>query len=640
MVSGARITSRGALGAPGSSTFYTKLALALNLPVLLVHDMKNTMGCSDMTVDSSGVTRSLSVEALKASMAGFSANAKQMAVRLAGAIVTGLPDEEEKYAEASTVVRTALDELKVYPAALLPRCARMEQLTLAEVAHDLDATVMYGGTTLGGQYVQNVEVGTRQLKELIKIVQAKPGTLVVASAQRFGFLLGMLAAQQSTNVPRIPGILLTGATSLTKEEQHVLDGLDIGMKPVLLTKLSSYEAAHRLHNLQKMPHPLAAATSKREAAERLMDTYLEPAFLDAALTEPDADHKPDVTPILFNHNMYSKARLDRQMIVLPEGLDIRVVTAAAELVQREICDITLCGDPAVIEENARKAHVDVSRCTIVHPQDVLYDNPQPWAEEMVQAYYELRKHKEIKSLDMARERLAEDRAYFGTMMMQCGLADGMVSGTRQSTANTMRPALQIIKMQPGFKNVSSVFFMMLRDKVYVYADCAINVDPSAEELAEIAVASAATARAFGVAPRVAMLSYATGDSNKGPKIEKVIEATKLAKAMAPDELIDGPFQIDAAVDPDVAAVKFPEGGAVAGKATVCIFPDLNAANNGYKAVQQATKTVANGPIMQGLRLPVNDLSRGATVEDIVQTSAATALQAQDAKRKEMENQWA
>ena len=233
-------------------------------------------------------------------MAGFSANAKQMAVRLAGAIVTGLPDEEEKYAEASTVVRTALDELKVYPAALLPRCARMEQLTLAEVAHDLDATVMYGGTTLGGQYVQNVEVGTRQLKELIKIVQAKPGTLVVASAQRFGFLLGMLAAQQSTNVPRIPGILLTGATSLTKEEQHVLDGLDIGMKPVLLTKLSSYEAAHRLHNLQKMPHPLAAATSKREAAERLMDTYLEPAFLDAALTEPDADHKPDVTPILFN----------------------------------------------------------------------------------------------------------------------------------------------------------------------------------------------------------------------------------------------------------------------------------------------------------------------------------------------------
>ena len=197
-----------------------------------------------------------------------------------------------------------------------------------------------------------------------------------------------------------------------------------------------------------------------------------------------------------------------------------------------------------------------------------------------------------------------------------------------------------IRDRPGFKNVSSVFFMMLRDKVYVYADCAINVDPSAEELAEIAVASAATARAFGVAPRVAMLSYATGDSNKGPKIEKVIEATKLAKAMAPDELIDGPFQIDAAVDPDVAAVKFPEGGAVAGKATVCIFPDLNAANNGYKAVQQATKTVANGPIMQGLRLPVNDLSRGATVEDIVQTSAATALQAQDAKRKEMENQWA
>ena len=324
---------------------------------------------------------------------------------------------------------------------LLPRCARMEQLTLAEVAHDLDATVMYGGGTLGGQYVQNVEVGTRQLKELIKIVQAKPGTLVVASAQRFGFLLGMLAAQQSTNVPRIPGILLTGATSLTKEEQHVLDGLDIGMKPVLLTKLSSYEAAHRLHNLQKMPHPLAAATSKREAAERLMDTYLEPAFLDAALTEPDADHKPDVTPILFNHNMYSKARLDRQMIVLPEGLDIRVVTAAAELVQREICDITLCGDPAVIEENARKAHVDVSRCTIVHPQDVLYDNPQPWAEEMVQASTTCASTRR-SSRSTWRARASPRTARTSDDDDAVGLADGMVSGTRQSTANTMRPALR------------------------------------------------------------------------------------------------------------------------------------------------------------------------------------------------------
>ena len=320
------------------------------------------------------------------------------------------------------------------------------------------------------------------------------------------------------------------------------------------------------------------------------------------------------------------------MIVLPEGLAIRVVTAAAELVQREICDITLCGDPAVIEENARKAHVDVSRCTIVHPQDVLYDNPQPWAEEMVQAYYELRKHKEIKSLDMARERLAEDRAYFGTMMMQ-GLADGMVSA-RGSRRRMMRPRCRSSRCSRASRT-SSVFFMMLRDKVY--GTPTARSTSTCAEAAEIAVA-AATARAFGVAR--SRCSYATGDSNKGPKIEKVIEATKLAKAMAPDELIDGPFQIDAAVDPDVAAVKFPEGGAVAGKATVCIFPDLNAANNGYKAVQQATKTVANGPIMQGLRLPVNDLSRGATVEDIVQTSAATALQAQDAKRKEMENQWA
>jgi phosphate acetyltransferase len=330
--------------------------------------------------------------------------------------------------------------------------------------------------------------------------------------------------------------------------------------------------------------------------------------------------------------MFSKARQDKQRIVLPEGLDVRVVTAAAELVHRELCEVTLCGDPETIQANAQQANVDVSGCDIVSPQDVLVDNPQPWAEEMVEAFYQARKHKEIKSREMAREKLLSDRAYFGTMMMKQGLADGMVSGTRQSTANTMRPALQLIKMQPGFNIASSVFFMMLRDKVYVYADCAINVDPTAEELAQIAVASAHTARAFGVQPRVAMLSYATGDSNKGPMVDKVIRATAIAKELAPDELIDGPFQIDAAVDPAVAAVKFPAGGPVAGKATVCIFPDLNAANNGYKAVQQATKTVANGPIMQGLRLPVNDLSRGATVEDIVNTAVATALQAQAAKR--------
>ncbi len=246
-------------------------------------------------------------------------------------------------------------------------------------------------------------------------------------------------------------------------------------------------------------------------------------------------------------------------------------------------------------------------------------------EDFGQTYFELRKHKGI-SPQMALDAMT-DVSYFGTMMVHRGIADGMVSGAVHTTQHTIRPALEIVRTRPGCSIVSSVFFMCLPDRVLVYGDCAINPDPNAEQLADIAVSSAETAQSFGIEPRVAMLSYSTGESGKGAEVDKVKEATRIAKQLRPDLKLEGPIQYDAAIDPDVAKVKLP-GSEVAGRATVFIFPDLNAGNNAYKAVQRAADAVAIGPVLQGLNKPVNDLSRGCTVADIVNTIAITAIQAQ------------
>jgi phosphate acetyltransferase len=328
---------------------------------------------------------------------------------------------------------------------------------------------------------------------------------------------------------------------------------------------------------------------------------------------------------MFQYSQVLAARKLQKTIVLPEGADPRVVEAASILVNRKLCKVLLVGDPAVIKANADKVRVSLEGVTICDPQN--YEG----MDNMINAFVEARKSKGLTALE-AENFLKQDVNYFGTLMMHLGLADGMVSGAMHSSANTIRPALQVLKTAPGAKLVSSFFFMLLEDGVKVFGDCAINVSPTADELAEIAVASAKNAIKFGIDPRVALLSYATGDSNKGDLIDKVVKATAKAKEIAAAEgfmdpdLIQGPLQFDAAVDPAVAAVKAKDSR-VAGRANVLIFPDLNAGNNGYKAVQQASKTIAVGPVLQGLKKPVNDLSRGATVDDIVNTAIITALQA-------------
>jgi phosphate acetyltransferase len=326
-----------------------------------------------------------------------------------------------------------------------------------------------------------------------------------------------------------------------------------------------------------------------------------------------------VTPQMFEYQLIQRARQIRKRIVLPEGGDDRILRAAGRLLRRQVADLTILGDERSVRDRAAELGVDLSEASVIDPatSDLL--------DEFSAAYTDLRKH---KGMDVQRARtIVKDVSYFGTLMVQLGYADGMVSGAVHTTAHTIRPAFEIIKTAPGVTTVSSVFFMCLADHVLAYGDCAIIPDPTAEQLADIAISSAATAAQFGIDPRVALLSYSTGESGSGADVDKVREAARLARERAPELLMEGPIQYDAAVDPAVAKAKMPDSD-VAGRATVLVFPDLNTGNNTYKAVQRSADAVAVGPVLQGLRKPINDLSRGALVSDIVNTVAITAIQAQ------------
>jgi phosphate acetyltransferase len=325
-----------------------------------------------------------------------------------------------------------------------------------------------------------------------------------------------------------------------------------------------------------------------------------------------------VTPLMFEYDLIARARQASRHVVLPEGTEERILRAADVLLSRKVAELTLLGDETEIARRASELGLDLSGAAVVDPAT------SEWRKEFAAEYAKLRAHKNIP-LDLARDRIS-DVNYFGTMMVHVGRADAMVSGAVHTTAATIRPAFEIIKTVPGLSVASSVFFMCLADRVLVYGDCAINPNPDAAELADIALSSADTAARFGVEPRVAMLSYSTGASGTGEDVERVAAATALVRERRPDLPVEGPIQYDAAVDPAVAATKLP-GSTVAGRATVLIFPDLNTGNNTYKAVQRSAHAVAIGPILQGLRKPVNDLSRGATVRDIVNTVAITAIQA-------------
>lgn len=495
----------------------------------------------------------------------------------------------------------------------LPNDISLRHPPLAQIVEELGATVLAGESHLS-RHVRGIAVGASHVTHLIE--QIDHGTLVVTPGDRVDVLLGTIASAYSSCSGSVSGIVLTDGIAPGGAVKELLDGLD-GAVPVLCVKQGLPGVTMALERMRAAISP--QDERKIHSAMALFDSHVD---LSGLVDEVANGAPPRMTPKMFEYQLIHRAQQEECHIVLPEGEDERILRAADILTRRGVARITLLGNEETVQKNLSALGYQLPRVTIVDPIDS--DKSKTYAQEL----YELRKHKGV-TLEQARDALA-DATYFGTMMVAAGDADGMVSGATHSTADTIRPALQAIRTDPNRTIVSSVFFMGMRDRVLVYGDCAVNPDPSADQLAQIAISSAATARAFGIEPVVAMLSYSSGSSGSGSDVDKVREATAIAAGLAkkscPGLLIDGPMQYDAAVDPSVAALKMPES-TVAGKANVLVFPDLNTGNNTYKAVQRSAGATAIGPVLQGLRRPVNDLSRGCSVRDVVTLVAITAIQA-------------
>ncbi|WP_027758976.1 phosphate acetyltransferase [Streptomyces sp. AA1529] len=531
--------------------------------------------------------------------------------------------------EAAAAVRGLAERLPE-PVFVLPEEPALAAPTVAQVKESTAAKVLLGDHAGLSRDVRNLVFGGAHLPVFLPALTE--GCLVVTPGDRSDLLIGALAAH-SAGSPAIAGVLLTLDERPDDQTLALAARLAPGT-PVLVVPEGSMPTADALLSLEGK---LTAATPRKaEIALGLFETHVDAAQLSAQLS---VERSERVTPMMFEHELVERSRAARRHIVLPEGTEERVLRAAEVLLRRNICDLTLLGDPAVIRKRAAELSIGLdlpagdevpaeplsgpggATARIVDPQT------SPLRERFAEVYAALRAHKGV-TYELAHD-VVSDVSYFGTLMVNEGLADGMVSGAVHSTAATVRPAFEIIRTRPDASIVSSVFFMCLADRVLVYGDCAVVPDPGAEQLADIAIQSATTAARFGVEPRVAMLSYSTGTSGSGADVDKVRRATELVRERRPDLLTEGPIQYDAAVEPSVAATKLP-GSAVAGQATVLVFPDLNTGNNTYKAVQRSAGAIAVGPVLQGLRKPVNDLSRGALVQDIVNTVAITAVQAQDA----------
>ncbi|MEV8567754.1 phosphate acetyltransferase [Streptomyces sp. NPDC051322] len=493
---------------------------------------------------------------------------------------------------------------------VLPDEPALAAPTVAQITRALGGTVLLGDDSGLARDALDFVFGGAMLPNFLNALT--PGCLVVTPGDRADLVVGSLAAH-SAGTPPIAGLLLTLNERPGPEILTLADRLAPGTPVVAVTE-GSFPTASELFSLEG--RMTAATPRKAETALGLFERHVDTAELLSRLSVARSGR---VTPMMFAHDLLETARADRRRVVLPEGTEERVLRAADVLLRRGVCDLTLLGDVDTIRKKAADLGVDLLKADIVDPET------SELRQRFAEVYAKLREHKGV-TVELAYDVVA-DVSYFGTLMVQEGLADGMVSGAVHSTAATIRPAFEIIKTKPEASIVSSVFFMCLADKVLVYGDCAVNPDPDADQLADIAVQAAATAARFGVQPRIAMLSYSTGTSGSGADVDKVRQATELVRAARPDLRIEGPIQYDAAVEPSVAATKMPDSE-VAGQASVLIFPDLNTGNNTYKAVQRSAGAVAVGPVLQGLRKPVNDLSRGALVVDIVNTVAITAIQAQ------------
>jgi phosphate acetyltransferase len=517
--------------------------------------------------------------------------------------------------DAADAIRKALADLPDVVSAAIPESPLLSAPTFRALVEAADGELVLGSQAWMDREALNVIVAAMSLPHVLD--RLVPDVAVIAPSDRTDLIPGLMLAHQSGTFPTLAGLLLTGGYEIPETIKRLSEGVQQDL-PIAMTDLGTFTTAERV---MRVRGPITKASSRKiETAHRVFSEQVDQAALLAAINVPVTEV---LTPLMFEYQLIERARIDRQRIVLPESEDDRILEAAAILLRRGVANLILLGDETRVRARASALGLDLDEASILSPQD-----PE-LVEKFAAAYAEARAHKGM-TLERARE-VVTDISYFGTMMVHLGLADGMVSGAVNTTAHTIRPALEFVKTKPGVSTVSSVFLMCLADRVLAYGDCAVIPEPTTEQLADIAISSAETAQQFGIEPRVAMLSYSTGTSGSGAEVDKVRAATALVRERAPDLLLEGPIQYDAAIDPAVARTKLPNSP-VAGRATVFIFPDLNTGNNTYKAVQRSAHAIAIGPVLQGLRKPVNDLSRDALVSDIVNTVAITAVQAQAIKQ--------
>ncbi len=568
-------------------------------------DLANNFGCSVVVVVK-GFARSPD-EALDALQVAHESMRERGGDFLAS-VLNGV--DAAHVAQVKTRARALIpDSENVY---VLPKQPTLGMPTVGEIRQALGADCMCGEGDAMNQVVTNYKVAAMEVPDFLGYVE--DGCLIITPGDRSDIILASLAADASSSFPRVAGLLLTGGLYPAPNVQRLLEGLRRTKVSVLCVPTDTFRTALNVDRIEATILP--GDERKIAAALGLFEGNVGVEELRERISVRRSER---ITPLMFEYELIRRAKANRQRIVLPEGTDERILRAAEILILRQVADLTLLGDPEKIRRRISELGLKLNGIPIIDPATA------PDRARYARTYYELRKHKGI-SEQMAYDVL-EDVSYFGTLMVYEGDANGMVSGAIHTTQHTIRPSFETVRTKPGVKLVSSVFFMCLPDRVLVYGDCAVNPNPDSEELADIAITSAATATAFGIEPKIAMLSYSTGASGKGEDVERVREAVGIARARRPDLKIDGPIQYDAAVDASVAASKMP-GSEVAGHATVFIFPDLNTGNNTYKAVQRSSGAVAIGPVLQGLNKPVNDLSRGCTVTDIVNTVAITAIQAQ------------
>ncbi len=512
-------------------------------------------------------------------------------------------------------LRSSIGHSADFPIFVVPADISLDTPTMDNIAHALGAKILSGDRNTLSREVYHYRVAAMLVPDFLDYVEA--GDLIITPGDRSDIILASLMSYHSKNYPQISGLLLTGHQEPGEQVRNLISGLGDIPFAMLAVDCDTFTTAMKVSHVRAKIDP----QNERKIAKALglVESSIDMAELKKRLC---AQNSSKLTPLMFEYELVQRAKAKKQHIVLPEGEEDRILHAAEILLLRDVVKITLLGNEPIIRKKIQAMALKMEGIEIIDPLN------SELRQQFAETYYQARKHKNLV-YDAAFDLMA-DVSYFGTLMVYLGLADGMVSGAVHSTQHTIRPAFEIIKTKPGVSIVSSVFFMCLEDRVLVYGDCAVNPNPDAHQLADIALNSADTAQMFNISPKVAMLSYSTGDSGKGEAVDKVREAVKFAKELRPNLLLEGPIQYDAAVDLEVAKTKLPNSE-VAGRANVFIFPDLNTGNNTYKAVQRSSGAIAIGPILQGLNKPVNDLSRGCTVTDIVNTVIITAIQAQEGK---------